>query len=182
MNSTDLKFPEIETKRLYLRQIQLSDAKQLYEIFSDEAVMKFYGMYAFSSFEQALVLAEKFSESYRKVNSIRWGIVLKDTDELIGTCGFHNIFDGYARAEIGYEIGQNYWRKGYAKEAVLAIMDFGYNQKKYHRIEALVYPENKKSLDMLLKLGFEQEGLLRSYAYFRKKYEDLIILSKISQN
>lgn len=179
MNIEKKKFPVLETERLYLRQIQLSDAKYLYDIFSDDDVMKYYGMYAFKTYDQALVLAEKFSESFPKGNTIRWGIVLKETDELIGTCGFHNIFKSFSRAEIGYEIGRKFWRNGYGKEAVLKIMDFGYNHEKYHRIEALVYPENQKSFDMLVKLGFEKEGLLRSYAYFREKHEDLIILSKI---
>ena len=170
-------FPAIETDRLIMREIVLNDAQALFNIFSSEKVMKYYGMFPLEEIEQAERLIMTFREGFDNEKTIRWAITLKDTGEFIGTCGFHNMQIRSFRAEIGYEISEVHWNNGYVTEAIRAMLEFGFAVMGLNRIEALVYPENVGSHKALEKLGFKEEGLLREYAYFRERFQDLVMHS-----
>lgn len=176
------EFPVLETERLILRAINLADCHALLEVFSSEEVMKWYGMYPLAEMESVIQIIESFRTSFAEKKSIRWAIELKVTGDVMGTCGFHNHNQTARRAEIGYELNERYWGRGYIKEAIKAMMDFGGETLNLRRIEALVYPENKASHSALESLGFKEEGLLRDYAYFRNVYQDLIMYSWINEN
>jgi len=173
------EFPVIETERLRLRLITEKDLKEMFSIYSSEEVMKYYGIYPINDISTVEVMIEKFKESFEVDMGIRWGIELKSTSKLIGTCGYHNWNKRHFRAEIGYELGNEFWRKGYAKEAISSIIKYGFDEMNLERIEALVYPENETSENMLKKLGFLHEGYLRKYVYFRDKHQDLNMFSLI---
>lgn len=170
-------FPAIETDRLIMREIVLRDMEAIFDIFSSENVMKYYGMFPLEEMEQAERLIINFRDGFDNEKSIRWALTLKESGEFIGTCGFHNMQIRSFRAEIGYEISEAHWNKGYITEAIRAMLEFGFGVMGLNRIEALVYPENVGSHKALEKLGFKEEGLLREYAFFREKFQDLIMHS-----
>ncbi|WP_143317574.1 GNAT family protein [Clostridium sp. HBUAS56017] len=172
-----VEFPVIETDRLKLRLITKKDSRDLFSILSSEEVMEYYGAYPMRDISQAEVLIEKFKTSFEMSNGVRWGIEIKGTNKIIGTCGFHNWNKKHYRAEIGYELNDGFWRQGYGEEAVLAAIKYGFNEMNLVRIEAVVYPENIASENMLKKMCFAYEGLLRKYAFFRDKYQDLNMFS-----
>jgi len=174
-------FPELESERLMLRQLIRKDIGALYKIYSSEAVMKYYGMFPLEEYHQVERLVLTFQKGFEERRTIRWGIVLKETGELIGTCGYHNMQPRNYRAEIGYEIREDHWNKGYATEAIRELLNFGYEQLGLNRVEALVYPENLASHRALEKLGFNQEGVLRDYAYFRNVFQDLVMHSLLKR-
>lgn len=171
------EFPMIETERLVLRALHLSDCHDILEIFSDERVMVYYGMYPISNLESAATLIQALQNTYYEGKGIRWAMCLKDSGRLIGTCGFHNVNQQQRRSEMGYELTHDCWGLGYAKEAIQAMRQYGIKTLNLHRIEALVYPENKASQGVLERLGFQREGILRGYAYFRDQYQDLVMYS-----
>ncbi|MDS0525669.1 GNAT family N-acetyltransferase [Clostridium sp. SHJSY1] len=173
------KFPVIETERLKLRELTKKDSRDVFSILSLEEVTKYYGMHPMKQISQAEKLIEKFKISYEIGNAIRWGIEIKNCNRIIGTCGFHSWNRRHFRAEIGYELNREFWGLGYGKEAIQAIIKYGFNEMNLERIEAIVYPENKKSEKMLKKMNFTYEGLLRKYAYFRDKHQDLNMFSII---
>jgi ribosomal-protein-alanine N-acetyltransferase len=177
LKSKEKEFPVIETDRLILRLLKNKDSKDVFSILSSENITKYYGMFPMKEVSEADQLISRFESSFREDKSIRWGIELKDSEQIIGTCGFHNWNKRHFRAEIGYELKEQFWKNGYAKEAVLAIIDYGFENMELERIEAVTYPENKVSKNMLIKLGFEHEGLLKKYAYFRNKRQDLDMFS-----
>lgn len=175
-------FPILETERLILRALNLTDCHQILEIFSSEEVMRYYGMFAISGLESAISLIEALQSTFYEKRGIRWAVVLKDTGELIGTCGFHNLNEFHRRSELGYELSERFWHKGYGKELLTAIMSYGMNKMNLNRMEALVYKENTPSQRLLEQAGFKYEGTLRSYAYFRNQYTDLLVYSWINEN
>ena len=181
-NTNVIKFPVIETDRLILREIKANDRIELFKIFSSEAVMKYYGMFPYNSIEEADILISRFSKAFDENKSIRWGIELKSEKVLIGTCGFHNWNKTHRRVEIGYELYNKYWRKGYITEAISEILKFGFEAMEVNRIEALVYPENIPSQISLEKLNFSKEGILKEYCIFRDKKQDLIMYSLLNSN
>lgn len=158
-------FPVLNTERLRLREIRESDAKALYQCLSKDEVTRFYGQDSLETVGQAQDIVATFAKNYLEKRAIRWGIERMDTQELIGTIGFHAHSPKYRRAEIGYEIHPAHWRKGFASEAVKEIIAYGFNNLDLTRIGAVVFLENQPSSDLLVKLGFIQEGILRSYIY-----------------
>lgn len=158
-------FPQLETDRLRLREIHKADAENLFAYFSSDEVTRYYGQDSFLRFEQAEDLIGIFAASYEEKKGIRWGIVCKETNELIGTIGYHLLSPRHRRAEIGYDLNPTYWGKGYASEAVRAAVSYGFDVMRLTRIGAVVFLENDASNKLLVKLGFEREGILRNYMY-----------------
>ena len=171
------KFPSIETQRLNLIELKEEYDKDLFGFFSDRKVMQYYDIKPLETIDDARNLINKLIDKYRNRLAIRWGISLKEDDEIIGTCGYHNWVKGYCRAEIGYELSSTYWQKGIMIEALRHVINFGFTEMNLNRIQALVFPDNIASLELLKKIGFKQEGLLKEYAFFRGEFKDLIIVS-----
>ncbi|MEE3954342.1 GNAT family protein [Peribacillus frigoritolerans] len=158
-------FPVLNTERLRLREILESDAEALFQCLSKDEVTRFYGQDSLENVEQAKDIVAAFAKNYHEKRAVRWGIERKDTQELIGTIGFHAHSPKYRRAEIGYELHPAHWRKGFASEALKEAIAYGFNDLDLTRIGAVVFLENQPSSELLLKLGFIQEGVLRSYIY-----------------
>lgn len=158
-----MDFPIIETERLLLRNINEEDAEDLFFNFSNPAVMRYYGSEPMESTEEAIGLIHSFKVMFEEQKGVRWGVQIKNKQNLIGTVGFHAISSKHRRAEIGYELNEENWGQGYAREAIGAVVRYGFEQMKLNRIGAIVFLENQPSKDLLRKLGFKQEGVLRNY-------------------
>ncbi|MBE4907631.1 GNAT family N-acetyltransferase [Bacillus luteolus] len=158
-------FPILETERLELREIKQEDAENIFDCFSNEEVTRYYGQEPLTTKEQAHQFVEFFDKNYKENRGIRWGIQIKGTSTLIGTIGFNAWSSKHKRAEIGYELHPDHWRKGYATEVVSKVISYGFTELELTRIGAIVFIDNKASNELLLKLGFEKEGILRNYMY-----------------
>ncbi|MGE7879707.1 GNAT family N-acetyltransferase [Peribacillus muralis] len=158
-------FPVLNTGRLRLREIHAGDAEALFRLLSNDEVTRFYGQDSLLDVQEAKDIVAAFAKGYRENRSIRWGIERSDTQALIGTIGFHAYSPKYRRAEIGYEIDPAHWRMGFASEALREIVAYGFNNLGLTRVGAVVFLENQPSSDLLVKHGFIQEGILRSYIY-----------------
>lgn len=172
-------FPILETARLRLREITKDDAEALYSYFSRDEVTKYYGQDSFTSLEQAQDLIEKFKSGYEEKRAYRWGIERKECPRLIGTIGFHAFAQAHKRAEVGYDLHPDFWRKGIASEALSRVIDYGFETLDLTRIGAIVYAENEASHHMLLKNGFVKEGVLRKYMYQSGRAYDTNVYSII---
>lgn len=172
-----MSFPILNTKRLKLVEITHHHDDSLYEILSLEEVTKFYGTNRFTFQAEASRLIDIFHKNFMDKRGIRWGIILKENHRFIGTVGLNHLHLKNKRAEIGYELHPAYWRNGLTTEAIEAVLQFSFEKMELHRIGAVVYPENKASLNLLLKLGFTQEGLLRGYIDQNEQFHDTNVLS-----
>ncbi|SOC15489.1 ribosomal-protein-alanine N-acetyltransferase [Ureibacillus xyleni] len=175
-------FPVIETKRLILREVSIEDASSILTYLSDEEVMTYYGLEPFQSINDALDEIAWYQSILNNKTGIRWGITLKEQGVVIGSCGFHNYVSQHFRTEIGFELSKEQWGKGIATEAVAAIINYGFEQMNFQRIEALIEPPNLPSQKLVEKLGFIREGLLRSYEYTNGKFDDLYMYSLLKQD
>lgn len=166
------RFPTLETPRLLLRQIVPHDAKSLFATFSDPAVMEFYGDPPHRSIEDSRDLIQRQQRWYAQREGIRWGVTLKGDDAVIGSCGFFLFDEEFRHAEMGYELARAYWRQSIMREALDAIISYGFTSTELHRIEAVVNGANEPSKALLLALGFTREGALRERFYFAGQYWD----------
>ncbi|WP_214710534.1 MULTISPECIES: GNAT family N-acetyltransferase [unclassified Exiguobacterium] len=166
-------FPELITSRFILRELEPRDARALYVILSTGEVMRYYGSDPLLAVYEAKNVIAYFKDQFQQGKAIRWAICDRETNELVGTIGFHNWTPQYFRAEIGFEVAPNHWRRGVAHEAASAVIRHGFDEFKFHRISALVAPENEGSNRLVQKLGFTEEGLLHDYAYSHGRFMDL---------
>jgi [ribosomal protein S5]-alanine N-acetyltransferase len=167
-----VRFPALETPRLRLRQIVMSDADALFATFSDAAVVEYYGDPAHQSVEDSRDLIRRQQEWYARRAGVRWGVTLKGERALIGSCGFFLFDEEFRRAEMCYELARAHWRRGIMREATRAIISYGFGAARLHRIEAVVNGGNEPSTALLRSLGFAHEGTLRQRYYLADRYWD----------
>lgn len=170
-------FPVLETDRLILRQVDTDDAESVLKYLSDQEVMKYYGLEPFDSINDALDEISWYQSIFEENTGIRWGITIKNQNEVIGSCGFLNRVPKHYRSEIGFELSKDYWGQGIASEALKAICKYGIEQLNLQRIEALIEPPNLSSQRLVERLGFIREGLLRNYEFTSGKFDDLYMYS-----
>lgn len=176
------QFPELSTERLILRKMTRTDANSLFQFWSDDEVTKYMNMTSFINMEQALYMIDFLNDLYKNKEGIRWGIVRKEDNVLIGTCGFNTWIKRSSRGEIGYELGREYWGKGYITEALKEVLKFGFEETNLNRVEAFVVPEASRSIRVLEKLGFKKEGRLKEYGFWSNRYWDEYIYSLLRKD
>lgn len=167
-----VQFPNIETDRLILREISLADADTLHQYWSHRDVTEYLTMEPFREIGETRQMIMLLRSLFEQEQGIRWAITNKKDSMVLGTCGFHNLKPEHSRAEIGYELGRDYWGKKIMTEALTAIINYGFKCFNYNRIEAFVNFGNIKSTGILEKIGFHCDGLLREYEFARGKFVD----------
>lgn len=172
-----MAFPEIETDRLILAELQPSDEAAIFELFSNKLVIEYYALEAFTAIEQARDLINLFRSRHDASTGIRWAIRLKSSGDTIGTCGFNSWSSKMRNAVIGYDLMPAFWRSGYASESVRAIVQAAFTGKltcgPLNRIQADTVPGNHASEALLRRLGFKEEGIRRESGYWKNAFHDL---------
>jgi ribosomal-protein-alanine N-acetyltransferase len=171
-------FPRLETARLLLRELTADDVPALFALFADPLVTRYLGIEPFRQPEEAIWLVNMARELFQSRQGVRWAIAPREhADQLIGTCGYNDWQQQDNCAELGYELARAYWRQGLMHEALAACLRFGFEMMRLNRVEAEVTVENTASARLLLRLGFQQEGVLRQRSYRKGAYHDLYILA-----
>ncbi|MDA1477961.1 GNAT family N-acetyltransferase [Bacillus changyiensis] len=172
----------LHSNRLMLRKMQLEDAEILYHYWSDRDVTKYMNISPFQNTDQAKAMIQMINELSLEGKANRFSIVLTETNEVIGTCGFNMIDNENMRAEIGYDLGRSHWGKGFASEAVRTLIHHGFTKMGLNRIEAKVEPENAPSIKLLEHLSFQKEGLLREYEKAKGVLIDVYMFSLLKKD
>ena len=145
----------LETGRLRLRRLAYADAEDCFPFLSDPEGMYLDCCKAFTAMDDAYY--ERIALFAKRKS--QYAVTLKDNGKVIGTI---NVFEDDSRAvealEIGYAISPSYQRKGYAYEALSALIDLLQNKLQLDLITAGTLKENLASIRLLQKLGFTREG------------------------
>ena len=180
MEGENRTFPQLETRRMKLRKPLDKDRRGLYLLSRNEQVMRYYGMEPFKSEQDADAEIRGFNQLYNESRGIRWIITEKDGDNYVGDIGYHNHVGKHERAEVGFKLAPERWRKGIMTEVLHKVLEYGFESIGLNRIEALVDPRNVPSMKLLEKTGFIAEGILREYEYERGGFVDLAMLSLLA--
>jgi ribosomal-protein-alanine N-acetyltransferase len=167
-------FPEIETDRLVLREITMDDLDWYFRHFSLPEVVEPMGFERLKDLDAAREeLEASILGEYKEGKGLRWGITLKGSTKLIGSCGYYRWeHDPHRRIEIGYDLDPPYRRQGIMKEALAAIIDYGFDNMGVNRIALFVFSFNKPSIALARSLGFVREGTLRENSFHKGRFED----------
>jgi len=172
-------FPALSTERLDLKRLSDADLDDLFLIRSNKETMRFIPRPVAQSKEDAKKVMDMINEAIDKNDGINWGLYLKDTGRLIGVAGFVRLSKSDYRGEVGYVLNAAYHKKGYMKEALDTILDYGFNKINFNCIEAVIDPENTDSVKVIEKFGFKRDGRLRDYTFHNEQFSDAFIYSKL---
>jgi ribosomal-protein-alanine N-acetyltransferase len=171
-------FPILATERLLLREHSITDAPALFNMRTNENIMRFIDRERPKAVEDIETFISAFNMGYKQGQHIAWVIALKENpDQMIGSIGYWRTNFANYRAEIGYMLHPDYWRKGIASEALKATINFGFEEIKLHSIQANINPGNDASRQILLKHGFVKEAYFKEDFYFNGKFLDSEIYS-----
>ncbi|MDY7077631.1 MAG: GNAT family N-acetyltransferase [Chloroflexota bacterium] len=150
----------IETNRLTIRSFLESDIPEYAAIVSDPEVTEFLGNGSPHSYKQAAAYVYDCIMSEAEEGFARYAVILRETGELIGFCGFKRVCD---YIDFGWRYAKQAWNNGYATEAAAAVLDYGVNTLGLSGIVAESAIENVGSVRVIEKLGmqFEAFGELR---------------------
>ena len=154
----------LKTERLILRPLKDSDEKSLIENINNIKVSKWLLKVPHPYTKKdakAWIKYYKEKSKKRKKEDYSFGIELKAEKKIIGAVGLHGVSKIQGTAEVGYWLGEKYWRFGYGSEALREVLKFAFNKLKLRRIEAGVFAGNPASGKLLEKFGAKKEGLLR---------------------
>ena len=149
----------LETDRLLLREMLVSDAEALFEMDRNPKVHQYLWNKPVKEISEVYATIESVKKQYTQNNIGRFVIILKETNELIGWAGLkyntemvNNKIHFY---DIGYRLNEKFWGKGYASEASFAWLDYGFKTMKIPAMEAAAHTDNIASNRILQKIGLE---------------------------
>jgi [ribosomal protein S5]-alanine N-acetyltransferase len=150
----------IETPRLRLRPLAESDAADLYRAVDSDPEVTW--LREAKSEEQSRAGMKHRLDHWREHGFGQLAVIERGTGVFLGRCGLEHLEDG-PDVELGYYLGRAAWRKGYATEAAVAVLAWGFDDLDLDRIVAVVRPFNAASKRVLGKLGFRYVGAGHHY-------------------
>jgi ribosomal-protein-alanine N-acetyltransferase len=171
----------LESERLILRPLRKEDAAEMFSNWaSDPDVTKYVAWSTHSSVDETVEFLACVEKETDSPNSYNWGLVIRDTGELIGSIGvsaqsFVHIDDGIDRHEIGYCLAKKHWNKGYASEALIRVFAFLRDDIGLRHFSCGYDVRNPASGAVMRKIGFMQCGREKKTGFDGVKQMDCLI-------
>jgi [ribosomal protein S5]-alanine N-acetyltransferase len=146
----------IETPRLRIRPIEITDAQDMFDLNSDLEVVRYTGDTAFDNLADAANIVRYVQAQYAQHGMGRWAVELRETGALVGWSGLKYHPD-VQEVDLGYRFFRKYWGQGIGQEAAAACFDYGRNTLGITRIVGRAVAENMGSVRILQNLGFVYE-------------------------
>ena len=151
----------IETERLILRPVTLDDTQDFFEMDSNPNVHKYLGNNPVKSIDQSKAWIEDILDQYETFGLGRLAVVNKTTNEFLGWSGIK--YERQVRAEfnyydLGYRFKEQHWGNGYATEAAIASLKFGFEDLKLDEICGAAEDDHFVSNLILKKIGLQPSG------------------------
>lgn len=152
----------IKTKRLILRKFMLDDVQKVFDNWtSDPEVSKYARQQSHVCVEETKKYIEDIIRAYQNAANYYWVIALADSNTPIGRINITGINESIESVCVSFMIGRAYWNKGYISEALSSIVQFFFDEVGANRIEGRNDIQNPASEKVMIKCGFQYEGLLR---------------------
>ncbi len=173
---------QIETERLVLREFGEEDWRAVLEYQRDPLYLRYYP-WEDRSEADARAFVDMFRVWQTEQPRRRFQLVIARREDggLIGNCGIRRKPNNEWEADVGYELSPRYWGCGYATEAGRAMVDFGFRELGLRRISSWCIADNVASARVLERLGFRQEGRLRSNEFFKSRWWDTLSYALLAE-
>lgn len=164
----------LETTRLQLRKMTTADATEVFENWANsEVVVKYLTWSPHSTIE----VTKDYLAFEEENRSEGWGIVLKETSQLIGNIAVVEDKPKIKTKTMGYVLGENFWHQGYMSETLIKVIDFLFETTDVNRIEAEHDVSNPGSGRVMEKSGMVFEGVLRKAGFNNQGIVDVALYS-----
>ena len=171
----------IETQRLHLRSLSISDCEDFFRYRSMPEVAVYQSFEAMTKEEaQAFILENSHYHFGMPGEWVQYGIEVRETNSLIGDFALKLDLEDSQLADLGITISPYHQRKEYAKEALGGILSYLFEGEGIQRVLAVADAENEASIAMLLSVGFPKAGMMDQEVFFKGKWgkEYHFVLSK----
>ena len=176
------EFPTLDTPRLRLRELSHDDASAIAGIHADASHMRHWGADLIGDSESAHDFVALCRAHWKlTVPAVRWGLERRSDGVLLGTCGLFNWDQRWQKCTLGYELSAAVQRQGFMREAVRAVLAWGFARGQLQRVDALIHPDNAASLGLAAQLGFQIEGRLREVAFWNDSRHDMLQLGLLQR-
>jgi len=149
--------PVIETKRLILRELDMTDDAGMFELDSDAEVHKYLGNNPVKTIEESRQIIAMIQQQYKDHGIGRWAMIEKSSNDFIGWAGLKFITEPINNHihyyDLGYRLIKRYWGKGFATEAAQASLDYGFTVLNQDSISGIAVVEHAASIHVLQKVG-----------------------------
>jgi ribosomal-protein-alanine N-acetyltransferase len=159
----------IETERLIIRKIQEKDVEDLFKIYSDDELTKYFVSGADKSLEQTKIRVKNIRFHWDKYGFGDFILMHKENSKIVGYGGLHYKIDG-GNVNVSYVIDKSLWRTGLGKEACLALLYYGFRILGLNEIVAEIDPENTNSIKLIEKCGFKLNKIIEWRGFKRLEY------------
>lgn len=166
------EFPTFTTARLTLRQVAPEDADGMMRLFSDARVLTYLNMEPMDTPEKASGFINWLRGAYERQEGLDWTI-RTHAGEFVGMCGMYQWNKNDRRIDLGYHILPDFWGRGYATEAVHAMLGWAFEALDLHRVQADCTDGNIGSERVLLKCGFTLEGIWRESCWEHGRFVNI---------
>ncbi len=168
------------TDRLIMRKFEYSDNDSMLKNWiNDPKVQSLYSEPTYSTKEAVKELLDKYISSYSENNYYRWAIISKETMECIGQIAYFLVSDANHFAELEYCIGSDFQNFGFATEATMSVIEFGFHEVNFHKVQICHKSINTPSKRVIEKCGLTYEGTLRDFFFENGTYIDRLYYSII---
>jgi RimJ/RimL family protein N-acetyltransferase len=166
----------IETKRLLLRPIQIEDAELIFKYRSD-SITNLYQGWIPKNITDVFDFINNGASSVINIPGTWFQLVILKVEDskLIGDIGIHFIDPEGLRVELGCTLDKDYFRNGFATEALIEIIDFLFNTLIKHRIETSIDPRNTKSIRLVERIGLRRESLFPKKILLNNEWVDDLV-------
>ena len=159
-------------KKIYLRELLKEDIDEIYNLSTNEEVIKYNNGY--NDFSSKTYLKEHFkyfNKPFRK-----YFVIVTKNNGIIGYTSYRNSAYCEDIYSISITIGKYYWGKGYGYDSMETILNYLFNKKKAHKIELEVVEKNIRAVELYRKCGFIEEGLRRKKYRYKEQYLDTLLM------
>ena len=181
IHSVFSNMPTLETSRFVLRKMSLDDTDDMFEYSKNAEVTKYLSWSPHPEKQYTFEYLTYIQDRYKTGDFYDWAIVCKDTQKMIGTCGFTCFDFPNNSAEIGYVINPDYHGQGIATEVSARVIRYGFEMLALERIECKFMMENRASLRVMEKNGMTFEGIRRSGMLVKGEYRNIGVCSILKE-
>ena len=153
-----VQFEELNTAQLRLRQVRLEDADRFFSFAGSETVTKYMFWKPHRDVRESVASIEKTLSRYAQGNCWRWGIALKETDQLVGIIDLLGINENEGSCTFAYMIAEDYWGRGFATEALTAVLGFAFERLGLETVWGEHFGPNGASGAVMRRAGMQYTG------------------------
>ena len=174
--------PRLETEHLLLRPLSRKDAGDIYAYASDPEVARYVLWEPHRSPADSRAYVRYVLSLYRRGLPSCWAAEERTSGRVIGTIGFMWYSEAAQSAEVGYSFSREVWNRGYATEALRAVLYSAFSLLPLNRVEAQHDVRNPASGRVMVKAGMTRESILRQRVFNKGEWIDVALYSILRQD